>query len=147
MSIIDQFIKSVPHAPRFLVFEKDTLPVTPQFTQLFNVLLLWVINYINSLLLLLMVRVEHLRSCGELLLSFFFSCEHHSVILRVFVPTQLLLSSISLVQFFKEIMLNLGVLDLFLAVQVDCVVVSHELVPLKKLDRCLVQLNHYDLVQ
>lgn len=42
---------------------------------------------------------------------------------------------------------HLGVLDLLLTVEVDRVVVGHKLIPFEELDRCLVQLNHDDLVQ
>ena len=64
------------------------------------------------------------------------------------VNTQrLLANSVGFVKFLKQVMLHFCVLDLLLAVQVHGMVVSHELVPFEKLDRCLVQLDHYDLVQ
>ena len=48
---------------------------------------------------------------------------------------------------FEKIAFQLCVFDLFLDIQVDCVVVGSELIALEKLNCCLVQLNHDDLVQ
>lgn len=65
----------------------------------------------------------------------------------LFFPQLRLSLSVVFRDFCEQINSHLSVFNLFLHIQVHCVIVGRELVPLEKLNSCLVQLQHDDLMQ